>query len=152
MQWAKGVCIQACNCSGCTPPQPINMRAVSILMECFLVNFAFVQCKWAFKLITSLNKKPDFHIKLECIPVGCIPPTAVAVMRGLHTPPWEQTPLPPGADTPWSRPPWVWAWSPLPPEADPLEGDTHPWSSPPPGWAWRPHPPPSRPDHSTSHH
>ena len=76
-------------------PQPINMWVVSILMECFLVNFAFVQCKWEFKLITSLNRKPDFHIKLECIPVGCILPTAVAVMKGLYTPPWEHTTPPP---------------------------------------------------------
>ena len=29
----------------------------------------------------------------ECIPVGCIPPTAVAILGGLHeTPPQEQTP------------------------------------------------------------
>ena len=55
--------------------------------------------------------------KQECIPVGCIPPAAVAVLGGLHQAhppgpdPWEQTntPLgsrqtsPPGADLPNAR-------------------------------------------------
>ena len=43
----------------------------------------------------------------ECIPAGCVPPTAVAVGVGGSQPvnsPWEQTPPgtmhPPGADTP----------------------------------------------------
>ena len=66
-------------------------------------------------------------IKQECIPVGCIPPVAIAIRGGLHqtppragtppdqTPPPEQTPplgagtppdqAPPGADTP--PPPWT---------------------------------------------
>ena len=42
--------------------------------------------------------------KQECIPVGCVPPTAVAVWGGLHqVPPGPDTPLeqaPPRAGTP----------------------------------------------------
>ena len=68
----------------------------------------------------------------ECIPVGYVPPSAVAVM-GVSTPPGAGNPpsrLPPGAGTPpqeqkphWplgfgpgpdppQLPPWVWAWRP----------------------------------------
>ena len=48
----------------------------------------------------------------ECIPVGCVPPAAVAVPGGIHQAlPREQTPPlgpdPLGTDTPQSRPPPV---------------------------------------------
>ena len=57
---------------------------------------------------------------LECIPVGCVPPAAVAVPGGLHQAPpgsrplWDQTPPPgtrhpPGAETP----PWEQTHHPL---------------------------------------
>ena len=67
----------------------------------------------------------------ECIPVGCILHTAVAITGGLHTPragtpwsrrhleqapPWSRHPseqAPPGAGTPPPQlPSWVWAWKP----------------------------------------
>ena len=42
-------------------------------------------------------------LKQECIPVGCIPPAAVAVRGGLHqAAPWKQTPW---EQTRQSRPP-----------------------------------------------
>ena len=92
------------------------------------------------------------HWKQESIPVGCIPPAAVAITGGLHThpragtppeqaPPWsrhppEQAPPPsqiplnfplgcgPGPDPP-QFPPWLWAWTRSP--------STSPWL-----WAWTP--------------
>ena len=94
------------------------------------------------------------HTKQECIPVGCVPPTAVAMCWGgsvcfsacWDTPLGQDTHLlgvgletPPGVglETPWQTPqlpPWVWAWRP-PPPARPLN---FPWV-----WAWRR--PPVRP-------
>ena len=63
-------------------------------------------------------------LKQECIPVGCVPPAAVAVTGGVSTPPGAETPLleqvpppgcgpgdPPRPDPP-QLPPWVWAWKP----------------------------------------
>ena len=48
--------------------------------------------------LTALNEQ-------ECIPVGCVPPAAVAIPGGLHqTLPGSRSLLdqtPPGADTPW---------------------------------------------------
>ena len=85
------------------------------------------------KILKFLQAMPTYF-RQECIPVGCIPPTAVAVCwggvsasvhAGIHTPrcgpgdPTSQTPQPP---------PWVWAW--WPPWPDP---STSPWF-----WAWRP--------------
>ena len=65
------------------------------------------------------------YCKQECIPVGCVPPAAVAVNRGsasvhagIHTPPCVglETPLGVGLETPPGQtrqlPPWVWAWRP----------------------------------------
>ena len=54
--------------------------------------------------------KADHIGEQECIPVGCVPPAAVAVPGGLHqepspdqAPPWEQTPL--HQTPPWTRHP-----------------------------------------------
>ena len=46
-----------------------------------------------------LNVVSNLIFNQECIPVGCVPPAAVAVPGGLHQ-------APPRAGTPWSRPPW----------------------------------------------
>ena len=78
------------------------------------------------------------HLKQECIPVGCVPPAAVAIMgEGVgvclsacwDTPPrcgpGDHSPRCGPGDPPWLwawRPPWVWAWR--PPRPDPL---TSPW-------------------------
>ena len=91
------------------------------------------------KMSWNVCVKNDHKVQ-ECIPVGCVPPAAVAVTGGSPHPPRAGTP---GADTPQSRhprsrhpqpdppqlPPWVWAWTRSP--------STSPWV-----WAWRP----SRPD------
>ena len=77
---------------------------------------------------SSLTKRTDvFHkflIKQECIPVGCVLPTAVAISWGCLSECWDTTPLGVGLetllgvglDTPlqvWAWiPPWVWAWRP----------------------------------------
>ena len=87
------------------------------------------------KMSWNVCVKNDQKVQ-ECIPVGCVPPAAVAVTGGSpHTPsrhppeqippeqaPPEQTPprqIPlncplrcgPGPDPP-QLPPWVWAWKP----------------------------------------
>ena len=79
--------------------------------------------------------------KQECIPVGCVPPTALAIRGGLHqTPPppragttWDPAHPPgrsplnfplgcgPGPDPPQLRP-WVWAWT-RSPSTSPLAVD-----------------------------
>ena len=79
------------------------------------------------------NKKdlcsPKNFFNKECIPVGCIPPAAVAVHWGVclsacwDTPPWVWA---------WSSP-RVWAWSPLGVGLDPPRCG----SGAPQGWAWR---------------
>ena len=92
-------------------------------------------------------------IKQECIPVGCVPPAAVAITGGLHPPqsitPWSRHPQ---ADTPEQRPPLARSpsTSPLavgldhiplnfPPgfgPGDPPQSD--PPKLPPWVWAWKP--------------
>ena len=52
----------------------------------------------------------QFQFQQECIPVGCLPPAAVAVPGGLHqAPPLDQAPPgpgnPPGPGTPWDQAP-----------------------------------------------
>ena len=69
---------------------------------------------WGADICNKILK--HFNLRQECIPVGCVPPAAVAVGGGLHqapTPPGtrpphpqDQTP-PPGPDTPQTRPPPV---------------------------------------------
>ena len=92
----------------------------------------------------------QYTYEQECIPVGCVSPTEVAITGGSpHTPgadpPMKQIPLeqaPPGAGTPWSSTPWVWAWG------DPAEQatDLGVGLETPQVWAWRP----PWPDPSTS--
>ena len=70
-------------------------------------------------------------MKQECIPVGCVPPAAVAIRRGL-----DQIPLnfplgcgpggPPWPDPP-KLPPWVWAW-----KSARHAGTRPPWDQTPP--------------------
>ena len=97
--------------------------------------------------------------KQECIPVGCVPPAAVAVSWGVclsacwDTLPWVWAWRPPqvwarksppglGLETPlgvgW-RPPWVWVWRPPgcgpgdPPSVGLETPQVSPWV-----WAWKP--------------
>ena len=56
------------------------------------------------------NTRENTKTKQECIPIGCVPPAAVAVTGGLHTPP-------PRADTPPAGTPLEQA--PTPPEQAP---------------------------------
>ena len=99
-------------------------------------------------MASHINCFPFYKVKQECIPVGCVPPVAVAITgeEGLHTI-LEQTPTgadPLGAGTPLrSRHP--------PPEQAPPSGagtplrsrhpppeQAPPWSRHPQVWAWRP--------------
>ena len=58
------------------------------------------------------------HLQQGCIPVGCVPPAAVAV-----TPPPPRSRHPPGADpSPWEQ---------APPRADPPEAGTSLGADPP---------------------
>ena len=99
--------------------------AVCILLECILVADYF-----------QPNIKNNCSLKQECIPVGCILPTAVAICWGVFTSVYAgiptpqgvglETPPPPlgvGLETPRcgpgdppgqtpQPPPWVWAWKP----------------------------------------
>ena len=56
------------------------------------------------------------HEKQECIPVGCVPPTAVAICWGGVCLPQCMLGYSPGAWDPqvsaWRPPPQVWAWTP----------------------------------------
>ena len=52
-------------------------------------------------------------IKQECIPVGCVPPAAVAVRGAWPVPPNFPLGCGTGPDPP-QIPPWLWAWRPLP--------------------------------------
>ena len=81
-----------------------NWKASNICSECIVW--------WTFFLRTC-------KIKQECIPVGCVPPTAVAVgVGGLCLSTYWETDPPPsvGLETPPGQtphlPPWVWAWKP----------------------------------------
>ena len=71
----------------------------------------------------------SFLLKQECIPVGCVPPAAVAVTGSLHNPPCSHPAAdPPGAGTP---PPQHTLCRPL--EQAPPWQQT-PWSGHPPPW------------------
>ena len=95
----------------------------------------------------KINEQGKQIEEQECIPVGCVPPTAVAVCWGdiclsacWDTPPWAWV---------WT-PPWAWAWTPrawTPPKCGhghpPCVGlDTWPPSQPPqlPPWSGPKHP------------
>ena len=96
--------------------------------------------KWLQNVYLLKTPSLEQIMKQECIPVGCLPPAAVAVSRGGlpeymlgHPQVWV-----------W-RPPWVWAWR--PPRPDPSTSalgvglETPPGQTPevPPWvWAWRP--------------
>ena len=56
-----------------------------------------VKVKASIRLIWTL--KNHKNNKQECIPVGCVPPAAVAVLGGLH----QANPLPPGEQAPLPR-------------------------------------------------
>ena len=76
---------------------------------------------WLMGIIVSdWIKRPIFHayIEQECIPVGCVLPSAVAIGGGVSTG------HPPGADPPGSRHP-PWRRHPHPREQTPPRGQTH---------------------------
>ena len=105
------------------------------------------------------------EVKQECIPVGCVPPVAVAVCwgRGVSVSVHAGIPLGVGLETTWVwawRPPRVWAWRPpqvwpgdppgcgpgdppgqtpqLPPGCGPGDTPGQTPQLPPWVWAWRP--------------
>ena len=68
-------------------------------------------------------------LKQECIPVGCVPPAAVAVLGGLHqTPRWEQT-TPLDQAPPMTRHP---TGTRHPPRAGTFQEQASPWEQAPP--------------------
>ena len=75
-------------------------------------------------MIAKQKPRTDIHIRQECIPVGCVPSAAVAVLGGVCLSACWDTPQ-------------VWAWR-HPPGCGP--GDTPPGvglETPPQVWAWR---------------
>ena len=66
-------------------------------------------------------------MKQECIPVGCVPPAAVAIQGGLHQAP-PGTRHPPGPGTPGTRPPL----GPDIPRDQAPPGQGTPWDQAPP--------------------
>ena len=86
-----------------------------------------------FGYYISEKKTSDWHqclkswikrVSQECIPVGCVPPTAVAVSKGgvstMH--PLTRHPPPPGPGThPWTRPPRTMHPPPPPDQAPPRD-------------------------------
>ena len=74
---------------------------------------------------SNCHTKACQMIAIECIPVGCVPPAAVAIRGGLHQVPPLRTRPPPGpGTTPGTRKP-------------PLLQGRHPWDQAPP---WSRHP------------
>ena len=71
---------------------------------CLITCISIIRCmreKYEKKLCTSVKQ-----VKQECIPVGCLPPVAVAVPGGLHQPPPPWADQPPGRSTsPWEEVP-----------------------------------------------
>ena len=71
----------------------------------------------------TLRSLTDFHVNgqgkntciQECIPVGCVPPAAVAVTGGSPPQPPRSRHPPQSRQLPWpdppQLPPWVWAWT-----------------------------------------
>ena len=60
-----------------------------------------------FDLENSHWRKDAMYLRQECIPVGCVPPAAVAVCGGVFASVHAGIPHPgPGP----GHPPWVWAW------------------------------------------
>ena len=91
---------------------------------------------WGCLWISMCGKIMIKYSKQECIPVGCVPPSAVAICWGSlpqcmlgYPPPRYGPPRPPG-QTP-QLPPWVWAWR--PPRPDPPTSSLGVWV-----WAWKP--------------
>ena len=94
-------------------------------------------CTW-LRLVKVNGKKSETQ---ECIPVGCVPPTAVAIWGGVSTrhPPGPD-PLPEQA--PWSKGPQSrHPWDQAPPRAGTPLGPGSPRSRHPPGTS---HPPVNR--------
>ena len=63
----------------------------------FFRRFSIICRKWSMCVAFLKLKRSGSYLWIfseqECIPVGCVPPAAVAVPGGLHqAPPWEQTP------------------------------------------------------------
>ena len=93
---------------------------------------------WSKRVVNVVRRSLSVQLKLtvwqlqECIPVGCVPPTAVAVSWG-H----GGVCLSACWDTPIPLPPWMWAWRP-PPRCGPGDLPSQTPQAPPWAWAWKP--------------
>ena len=61
---------------------------------------SFQVCFRLYIIFSSGSGIVELLSKQECIPVGCVPPAAVAVPGGLHQAPSRDQAPHPGADTP----------------------------------------------------
>ena len=105
-------------------PQLHKIGLEPIYLRCCCCNCCHNHCHCRTVSTTPLVIiESNCNDKQECVPVGCVPPAAVAVLGGLHEPPPQSRPPPMGAEPP---PPGA-----DPPEhtpgADPREQAHPPW-------------------------
>ena len=109
----------------------INYQNLKIQHLILLAKLAFIYFQTSTLLLNGQQKVN----KQECIPVGCVPPTAVAVLGG-SPPGTPQEEAPPREEAPPPR-----RKQPLPPGGSTPQGRSTPRESTPPG---RKHPTPGR--------
>ena len=125
--------------------QKINNREVSGSAIRTINSFKICKIQMTFQnrsvIWTAKGRLSKSLLKLiqtqECISVGCVPPTAVAICWGCLSHCMLGYPLGLGLETP-----WVWAWSPRCRPGDPphvgLEIPQPDTPTFPEVWAWRP--------------
>ena len=101
---------------------------IAILWFTWPIFAAWILCDWFLENVVrgkfSWHGMFEFSSEQECIPLGCVPRTAVAVGGGwvCLSACWDRPPMGVGLETPPGQtpqlPPWMWAWR--PPTARPL--------------------------------
>ena len=100
--------------------ETMNISNISLLFICLKISFSAVICYPGCDISSPYKvgiASSRLHCQQECIPVGCVPPTAVAVggagrgVGGLDLIPLNfSLGCGSGSDPP-QYPPWVWAWT-----------------------------------------